>query len=217
MRRLLALPLFLACTREPAPTESNSAPEPPSAPPAASAEAPPPPTVADKLLSATSFKQAVELAGPDLRDASENEDPASLDLAHWAAKGLKEWQEVTKAAELTTVPEFLKDPDGQRGRVLVESGRIGEIRVVRGPWGELARGVLTVDTGSMREAIYFYAAGPTAKLVAGSKAVFAGVATGTFSYANVKGGQTKSVFAVGAFAFTKDGKPVENIRRRNSG
>lgn len=219
MRRLFALLLVLGCGRETAPPTSNKAsvtPPAPSAAPSASA-ASREPSLEDRLRSAASFKEASLLARHYFRDARDSEDPASLALAHWAAKGLSDWQEAAQAAELTTLPEFLKDPDGQRGRALVESGRIGEIRVVRGDWGELARGVLTVDTGAARVAIYFYAAGSTAKIVAGSRAVFAGVATGMFAYSNVSGGQTKSVLAVGAFAFTKDGKPVESIRRKGGG
>jgi hypothetical protein len=175
---------------------------------------PTPPDLPTRLRTAKSFVEAVAIVKPELADSRDEEDPAAMALAHWSATGLKKWDEPLKLGPVVELPEFLKDPDAARGRPVVIGGTIGEIRVVRGPWGQLARGTLGTKAGKSNVTVYFYAAGPTGKLVAHDEAVLFGAATGQFSYGNVSGGLTKSILVVGAFAFTPDGKPIEKVRER---
>jgi hypothetical protein len=91
-----------------------------------------------------------------------------------------------------TPGEARKDTDSARGKVVSVSGTVVDIHKS----GQLFTGTFVRDEGS---AVYFVTPLPTAGIEDGSWATFKGVFVQEYAYANVSGGQTRSLLLVGGF------------------
>lgn len=101
---------------------------------------------------------------------------------------------VLDALPKTSLAEAAKDPDSARGSAIRASGTVIEIRKVT---GTLFQGSLASDDGV--HVVYFFTSMPTAGVYANSWAAFRGVFVQEYDYANVSGGQTRSLLLVGGF------------------
>jgi hypothetical protein len=91
-----------------------------------------------------------------------------------------------------SLAEAKKDPASSRGKAMRVSGRIIEIRKS----GELFDGAMATDGGTI---VHFDTMMSTDGIFEGSYASFRGVFIQEYAYANVSGGQTRSLLLVGAF------------------
>jgi hypothetical protein len=139
------------------------------------------------LSAAGSLQSIVRRAkdGPELYEAT-GAVAALLD----ATVGPK----VLDALPKTSLAEAAKDPDSARGSVIRASGTVIEIRKVT---GTLFQGSLASDDGA--HIVYFVTSMPTTGVYANSWAVFRGAFVQEYDYANVSGGETRSLLLVGGF------------------
>ncbi|MEZ4232181.1 MAG: hypothetical protein R3B89_23595 [Polyangiaceae bacterium] len=160
------------------------------------------------LRRSRSLAEAIASVRP-LMGMREGVDYGGMYLSAWIDVHLQ-WNEFGTIPQ-TSVRAVLKDPLGERGKLLCVSGSVVEIRVNRDfarPFflGTLAtQGLLFVT---------FVAVRSTDGVVADTTGVFCGIATGDFTYTNMAGGRTTSALAVGMFDLPQNhGAPAHLFRQ----
>jgi hypothetical protein len=156
---------------------------------------PPPKTPLERILEIDTFLSAVAYAKPSMADSVEMVDEGTLLIFAWAQKRLR-WGDVNVARNETSPALVRKDPDAERGKRACVRGTIVEIKVFRLDFGRGYEGLLMTNDVQF---VKFGAVGSTGTLVADSPARFCGVVTGEHAFANVSGGQTRTVLMVGMF------------------
>lgn len=156
---------------------------------------PSPPTARDRrrdvLDAPTWTRAAIEAGFGDSKDAY---DPGGQLFAEWSSEKLR-WSDIS--APDVTIAQAEKDIEGARRKVLCESGVVIEIQRD----GKFFVGGLAT---SSTQFIRFIAVGDSGDLVKDSAARFCGVVVGRIAYANVLGGVTNSIQAVGMFDLPKN-------------
>ncbi len=111
---------------------------------------------------------------------------------HLADKGIK-YSAISKMPR-GSFAEAMKDPDAERGKSIIPSGRIIQITKE----GDFYTGLLC--SGDFCDRVYhFVTMGTTNGLNQGSYATLAGIITQRYSYSNAGGGTTHSLAVVGYF------------------
>lgn len=90
--------------------------------------------------------------------------------------------------------EAMKDPDSERGKAIIASGKVIQISKDGGYF----KGLICADSWC-NKIVYFLTPGTTRGINQGKRGKFAGVMTQKYSYDNVRGGQTHSILLVGYF------------------
>lgn len=152
------------------------------------------PTLLDQIMAMDTLPEALYVLRPLLTDAIDEPSTGAAALALWAT-GKMRWSDVGVRKNETTAGKVKKDSSTEVGKRMCVSGSIVEIERSGTP-EKLYEGRLFSNAGDV---FTFAAVQDTGELVQHSYARFCGVVAGQFSYANVAGGQTKSVYLVGMF------------------
>jgi len=148
----------------------------------------------DQLMLESSLPSALAKVRPRLDDSMNAPDPASVQLALWAAENLR-WSAIQTLPE-TKHALVMKDTDAERGKRNCYRGTVVEIHADRSTGTLLHIGGLRTPGGQVAR---FFAVGSTGELVQGSPAHFCGIVTGVYSYDNTAGGTTHAAHLVGMF------------------
>lgn len=135
---------------------------------------------------------------PYMKATHEDANEGTLLFSTWAAKGLR-WS-LLGTLEETKQALVMKDYERELGKRICANGRIAQIQASRTELGTFYEGSISNGPGYVR----FVAVGSTGELVEGSVSKFCGVVTGTYSFANLGGGTTITVQAVGMFALPEN-------------
>lgn len=171
---------------------------------AAPEPSPAPPTLADRLVRATTLREATNLTKPlmgDVTGEDVNEGAAMLAM-WWARQPSSFWTELLALPDSRRA-EVMKDPEPYRGQRICMTGSVTQIfrdksAPVRTP---VYMGVLYHNGGFAR----FVAVHSTQGIVENTPARFCGIVIGLQSYSNVSGGTTHAVQVVGEFDIPTNG------------
>lgn len=146
----------------------------------------------DRAIRVSQAEEARKLAreqGKDGTELSLAPIKAIIGMVSESTGGLATLELVTGR---TTIPEAMKDSSAARGSVLRAAGNVVEIHAD----GDITEG--TIATGDMHF-IRFVTRSSTKGIYADSWASFVGVYIQEYAFANVSGGQTRSLLLAGAF------------------
>jgi hypothetical protein len=149
-------------------------------------------TLSDRLMAQSTLLDAVNMVKSELKDTTDDDDPASLMLAVWADSKL-DWKDL-QTLPSTTYGEAMKDSELERGKRICVSAMVGQIRAKRASEFTYYDGVM-----GWTNAHRFHAVRSTKGVVENQSARFCGVFTGTSNFTNIQGGQTQAVRLVGMF------------------
>lgn len=191
----LVLSALLAC-KAPPKTDNRARPATSEVTPAPSA--PRPKTALELVAEKATLREAIEHVKGDFEDMDNNDDSrGTLLLAYWAKDYLT--RPAVDALPATTIRAILKDSASERGKRLCVGGQVvGITRSTSELWSgkKVWEGILVTDAF---DAVRYFAVGETGAIVKGTRATLCGVATGRYSYSNVRGGTTHGVSLVGEF------------------
>lgn len=155
------------------------------------------PTLGDRLVAATTLREAIAIAKPLMGDVrGEDVNQGAAVLATWWAHRPNLWSQLVAMPD-TRRAEIMKDPDPYRGQRICMTGSVTQIfRDKSTPANApVYMGVLYHNGGFVR----FLAVQSTQGIVEDTPARFCGIAVGLQSYPNVSGGTTHAIQVVGLF------------------
>ena len=150
-------------------------------------------TPLDKVMQTHTMRDAYLAVQEYVTDTVGDPSLGAQLLGVWAGERAT-WYNV-QAGTPTTIKLAKKDPAEARGSTICVTGTILQIKRNAGV-KNLFYGTMGLGRGDFA---HFFAAGPTGNLVDGDRAKFCGMFTGTYSFANVSGGETQAVQLVGMF------------------
>jgi len=156
--------------------------------------APAEPSPLEQFMAIEDLDSALMFAKLDMADTVNEYSAGAAAFALWSARHLT-W-EALNSVPATKLKMAMKDSDEVRGKRICVRGEIVEIQAEKTDDGKIYNGAMATRNFDF---VRFSAAGTTGELVEDSRARFCGIFTGLFSYSNVSGGQTRSIFLVGMF------------------
>jgi hypothetical protein len=147
--------------------------------------------LAQRIMDAPNAVEAAKLS--PLKDDIDDIGNGTMLFAHWAMAKMT-WAEIS-GKDNTTFGRIMKEPDKERGKHGCWKGNVIEIQSKKSDAGQVyyIGGIMQ----SVSQPVRFVAVHSSGDIVADSTARICGTVVGTFSYANVVGGQTQAVLVVG--------------------
>lgn len=139
-------------------------------------------------------REAVEKFNPATR-TNDTVDAGLFSFISWAGRNMR-WDDAFSSPAETSLQQFEKDPDAERGKRVCQPGTVIRIEKEMVAGAPIFSGELVRDDGRF---VSFVAVRDTGPIVTGSAAKFCGVALAVHVYTMLQGGQTRSLRMVGMF------------------
>lgn len=151
--------------------------------------------LSDRLATAKTFKEALEMALPQFENQTDGFDLAASSFAGWA-NGHLEFSDVSVARDETSFASARKEIARARGKRLCIDGKVDRMEVIGEDDSRMNNGLLL---GSQGAVFNFLAVRSAGALAPGSEARICGVVTGLRDFHDAGGKVIRSVFLVGMF------------------